>query len=800
MRVHGAFAILAAMALAPAAHAVTVPPVVRGARAVLLQVEPGPLSIRLLKRDLNIYEGEDTLTAQLFDPQRRRVAAIELPDDGNAGKGGRAEGLQSGEINVTCEAPGVYRLAVTGGSDQTFGLEASCERCVLEGEVMLNDDAVSGEVVFRPPGGAFSVTAQAIHAPGRQKLPVLDAGGVAVHTFDLTEPGQDLVHEVPEGAGARDGLWRFAIEHMDVKMQVAGVTHWAIGEASYFDVEKTRWMLLPYSATRYLEPGASAEIDYTLRNRTGRPAEFGLVVRSEPRMDCRLVASETPVKLAKGEQRNVRVAVRVPGDAKIGDVLTGHLTATAVDDSTVTHSVGIEVRVGPSPVSLPLSVPIVHQRYRHENALYGYAPDYVRNEVYFDRRNRPFIRQRTEDLYLTTAITLLEDGRWVERPFVPVLEKAFPGFRGTHNGAGFLGAKIAFDGDDDAYTLVRARYGEKSSVCALLFTPDDGRTYSIHKLPGQSFDIEQFTGHNALDHPPPVLAYRKNAEHPARFAGVNDLLIYLPTKRGEELTLGEPALVSASCLGSCQHSGGPASTATRDGRTHIVWGEVTEEDVPGVPSYVASYDHATGRVGDAVFLAYAPPINDVHNVPAVCLDSEGYLHVVIGAHGEPFKHTRSLKPNDAYSGWTEPVEVLSAGYVDDTTDEDGRGRQTYISLVCDPSDTLHIAFRQWRRNVDEHHPGQNYAALSVQSKPKGKPWGPARPLVIPPVSGYSIFYHKLTIDRLGRLFLSYNHWTSDLTYQNEFPDRYHHRAVLVSKDAGQTWKLAETSDFLGGLL
>ncbi|MBM4049561.1 MAG: hypothetical protein FJ279_31080, partial [Planctomycetes bacterium] len=289
------------------------------------------------------------------------------------------------------------------------------------------------------------------------------------------------------------------------------------------------------------------------------------------------------------------------------------------------------------------------------------------------------------------------------------------------------------------------------------------------------------------------------ANRPERFASVNDLLLFMPRKDGGELTLGEPVLVSKQCLGSCQHSGAPGSTTTRDGKTHIVWGEVTDEKVDGVPTYIATYDHASRKVGEKVFLAHAPPINDVHNVPAICLDSEGYLHVVAGAHGQPFKYTRSLKPNDAYSGWTKPVEVLSAGYVDEKTDADGEGRQTYISLVCDPQDTLHIAFRQWRRNVDEHHRGQIYAALSTQSKPKGQPWGPARPLVVPPVSGYSIYYHKLTIDRRGRLYLSYNHWTSDETYQNEFPERHHHRAVLVSKDSGQTWKLAETSDFAEGV-
>jgi hypothetical protein len=221
--------------------------------------------------------------------------------------------------------------------------------------------------------------------------------------------------------------------------------------------------------------------------------------------------------------------------------------------------------------------------------------------------------------------------------------------------------------------------------------------------------------------------------------------------------------------------------------------------MPGAPTYIATYDHATKTLGKKVFLAHAPPVNDVHNVPAISMDSDGYLHVLTGAHGEPFRYLRSLKPNDAYSGFTKPVEILSAGCVDDKSDADGHGKQTYISLVCGPDDTLHTAYRQWRRNVDEHHPGQMYAALSYQRKPKNGNWSPAQPLVVPPVPNYSIYYHKLTIDRRGRLFLSYNHWCNDETYQGDFPDRYHHRAVLMSPDGGLTWKLAETEDFRAGM-
>ncbi|NLB94796.1 MAG: hypothetical protein GX785_03705 [Armatimonadetes bacterium] len=788
---------MALLARAGTAQAAGFPPVVRGARAVLLRPDPGPLTIRITKRDLNIYDGPDTLAAKLYDPRRRLVGTLELPDDGNTGKGLATE-TQSGELKLTCETPGVYRLVIACNHDLVFGLETSSKGVMIEGDILLNDGNVSGRLCFAPPEGAFEVTAQALHEPGIQKMPLLDAKGTALHTFDLAKPAADQSFSVPAEAGARDGLWHLDLKAMDVRIRVSNVTHWTFDAAAYFDPAPLRWMLLPYNEARYLKPGQSAELQYTLRNRTDRPTAFRVEATGRDGLACRVIEPASPVALEKGEARTIRVAVRVPATAKPGSVLEGVVSATASHDAEVAQSAGIEVRIGDSPVSRPLKLPVVHERYRHENALFGYAPDYVPNEVYFDRQNRPVIRQRTESAYLTNALTLLEGERWVERSFVPALQKAYPGYRGIYFGGGFLGAKVAFDGENGAYTIVSVMTADRKRQSVLLYTPDGGRTYTTHELPGNQFDIEQFTGHNALSIPPPVLAYRQTASRPEPFASVNDLLLYLPKKVNGKLVLGEPVLVSNRCLGSCQHSGGPASTATRDGKTHIVWGEVTDEKVPGVPTYVATYDHATGKLSEKVLLAYAPPINDVHNVPAICMDSQGYLHVVAGAHGEPFQYLRSLRPNDS-SAWTKPVEVLSAGYITDKTDADGSGRQTYVSLVCGPDDTLHIAYRQWRRGVEPYHGGETYAALSVQSKPKDGPWGPARPLVVPPVPGYSIYYHKLTIDRRGWLYLSYNHWTSDQSYQNEFPERHHHRAVLVSKDDGKSWKLAETRDFLEGI-
>lgn len=782
------------------------PPALRGPVAVLLRPETGPLTITLSKRDLNLYQGADELTAVLTDPQRRVLATITLPDDGQAEKGRRAEQLQTATIRVTCDQSGIYRLLVRCSGDLVYGFETNCKRFVIEGWPLFNDPAFGGKIYFRPPKRVFHVAAAALHEQGRQKVTLLDSAGAAVHIFDLTQTVErpenlfgpksggyvaGVKAEIPADIGDRSRLWAFDVAKWDVRFEVQGMSTWSTSPEAWFDAEKSRWMLLPYRVTRYLQPGDTAQVTFQLRNNTGSKGIFRLTVSTPEDLSLRVL--QPYLALEPNTTQDIQVEVTLPASAPTDRTLCATLTARHETEPDAVASAGLVVHRGEPPARRPLRMPILLKPYQHENMLFGYAPDYVCNEVYFDRQNRPWIRHRTSSAYICNGLTVLTEQGWVERPFPDDLRNVTKIF-----GGGFLGAKIAFDVQGGAYTLLKIRRKDKQPAL-LVFTPDEGRTYSTCEFEANAFDIEQFTGHNTLDIPPPILGYRHTRPHHAPFCGYHDLELYLPRREGEKIRLEKVALVSDNCVGSCQHSGGPASLVTREGKTHIVWGEVAPDDAPGVPTYIATYDQTTRCIGKKVFLAYAPPVNDVHNVPAITMDSQGFIHVLTGAHGEPFKYLRSLKPNDAYSGFTPPVEVLSAGCVEDGGPPEGKGRQTYISLVCGPDDTLHIAYRQWRRKVDEYHSGQQYAALSYQRKPKDGPWSAARPLVIPPVPGYSIYYHKLTIDRAGRLYLSYSYWTNDKSYQDDFPERYHHRAVLTSVDGGITWKLAETEDFRKGI-
>jgi hypothetical protein len=79
-------------------------------------------------------------------------------------------------------------------------------------------------------------------------------------------------------------------------------------------------------------------------------------------------------------------------------------------------------------------------------------------------------------------------------------------------------------------------------------------------------------------------------------------------------------------------------------------------------------------------------------------------------------------------------------------------------------------------------------------KRPGQPWEPPRTVVVAAFSEYSIYYHRLTVDRLGRLFLSYDYWSTYWHYRTDH--RGSRRALLLSADGGDAWKLAETADLI----
>jgi hypothetical protein len=152
--------------------------------------------------------------------------------------------------------------------------------------------------------------------------------------------------------------------------------------------------------------------------------------------------------------------------------------------------------------------------------------------------------------------------------------------------------------------------------------------------------------------------------------------------------------------------------------------------------------------------------------------------------------------------------------------EHGSTGYTYTALVCDKEDTLHLVSR-W----SGYERGRN-CLVSLRKK-AGQPWDTQKLLVVPFRSAYSLYNHKINVDRLGRLFVNYSYYGTSLTeaeaeaYKKKWPEdnlrkppgkevgpwpkasrlgiKAHEPCMLISDDGGNTWRLALTKDFTDGI-
>lgn len=762
-----------------------------GVGGVYFLADPGDLIVDVEKCDRNRRAAPTQLRAILVGPDRRVCQEAIIPDD--AAPLGKLGPPQRARLSTRVDRKGVYALNVTVSQDRygdamVWGFRTNCPHYLIETSrghrdapheepLVLFLPERPGNVCFLPRRGTFDMEITGLPR-STGTVSVYDGNNSLVQTLQVGPDGRAL--RAFAAAEHRDAVpWRLSLPSQQATVHIDGVTRWDRRDIyqdlpcwtpdpkSFFPLLQYRWLLTPYSRTVYGRAGETGEIAFRVHNNSDRrkTVRLSLEFPSEPWL-ARLSAQQ--VVLGPKGGCSVMIGYTVPPD---GQARTVHLRATPAENPDFTTYSTLLVKAGVAPAAAPLDLPLVLKPYRHENEQLGYLPDYpTENQVYFDLRNRPCVRT-------SAGVAIWCDGRWTTsdlRTSVKWRDAAFDG-----QTLAVASSKIAFDRDGDMYLLATA--GRRG---ALVHSADGGRTFSAYLIPGRedrpaSLDIEQFSGHNVPEGPPPILRYTQTDKDPRlTWREINDLELLLPKKTGGRISFGKPLVVSRHCIGLAAHSGIPSSVVSRAGRVHVVWGEATDPAAksPGTPAFVRSYDRDTGALGEPVLVGHGAPANDVHNSPSITIDGKGYLHVLAGTHGRPFPYACSREPNTAHAGWTTPMPTGE------------KLEQTYIGLVCGPDDTLHLVFRLWRHG-EKPFPASHYAALAYQRKQRGKSWEPPRILVVPPFSEYSVYYHRITIDRSGGLFLSYDAWSTYWFYRTDHPGS--RRALLTSADGGQTWGFAK---------
>jgi hypothetical protein len=761
-----------------------------GCGGIYLCAEPGELRVEVEKQDLNRRDTRTHMRAILFGPDRSVLDEALIPDDGRkAGSG--AGPVQRAVLRTLVERPGVYGLNVTVtrdryGDHMSWGFRSNCRKFLVETSRGHRDARHEEPIVLRDPGRVCNVgfmpgsPSLAVEIDGlAQKVtevPIFGGDGVNVATLAVSPDGRAR-HEFLADPSREGKLWRIHLADARATVRIDGVTRWNRNHrggdlslwtpdlSSWFDFHENRWLLTPYRRTVFARAGDRGTVDFAVHNNSAKSKRVRLSLEFDEEAAWPVALSETEVELGAYTAGPVAVAYRVPPE---GSEWTCYIRATVLDETGFSTWSSLTLRRGDAPARKPVDLPIELKPYRHENEQFGYLPDYpLDNQVYFDSDNRPFVLAKD-------GFYSLRDKTWVKTTTArcPGTDDVVP--------IRPVGTKIAFDRDGDVYFPGRAGGGN-----CLFHSRDHGATFTAWKIPGSGYlDLEPFSGHNLSDRPPPLARFRQTERDPELiWRRIHDLDLIMPVKQEDgSIVMGDPIPVSDRCIGLSAHSGIPSTLVSRGDKVHIAWGEATppKDRVPGVPTYVATIDRTVRKVGPPALVGYGPPANDIHNSPCITMDGEGYLHVLIGTHGRAFKYARSQEPNQACAGWTKAEDV-------------GPGlRQTYVGMVCDQEDTLHLVFRLWRQD-NTYFPAGYYANLAYMRKRPGEAWSEVQPLVVAPFSEYSIFYHRLTIDRKGALFLSYDYWSTFWFYRTDH--RGTRRSLIRSKDGGKTWMLVPSTEF-----
>lgn len=771
---------------------VPIEPMLRGSGCVYFLAEPGELEIIVEKRSANNSDTNRDTSVLFFGPDREVLEEQFFTDD-DQDDGSELRGADRMRFSIRVESRGVYGISLTTygdrfGNNLIWGFWTNCQKYLISfgrghkderhvEPIHLSDPGVAGDICFLPRDFEWSMNVSDLPEDVTE-LYLYDDKGALRSTLKVEDGKAE--GRFPGASEFSRKPWRLHFPSMKGTVNIDGLTRWDSGDLypnlcywtpraqSWFPFLDYRWLLTPYSRIVHQGSEKKGITSFVVHNNSNREVTVLLSVEFPDEAWPVSLKTESVV-LDPKQSRSIEIAYEVASSEAVC-----RIRAESSDGDFSTYST-LEVREGEAPAYEPLEMPIRLKPYEHENKQLGYLPEYpTYSQPYFDLHNKPYIP-------LKKGVARLEDDVWTTASFADSVTATCPDLEGASLTTSIY--KVAFDSDNDLYLIAHSDKG-----VALLHSSDEGKTFQAHLIPGHDrnthgFDIEQFSGNNTPNGPPCFVRFKLLERDPTmKWRRIQSLELFAPVKVDGQVQVGDPILISSKSLGRSGHSGVPSTLVSKDGKVHLTWGEATdpEKDIPGVPTYVTTYDRETGQITERALVGYGPPANDAHNTPSITMDDQGYLHVLIGTHGRPFQHVTSLKPNDSGAGWTEPVFP-------------GKGlKQTYIGFVCDSKGTLHVVYRLWR--YGEPFPkGSHHATLAYQRKSPGKAWEPPKILVVAPLSEYSIFYHRLTIDRSERLFLSYNYWSTYWFYRKDhFGDR---RTLIMSPDGGNNWEMVNGADF-----
>ncbi|MGZ0656424.1 BNR-4 repeat-containing protein [Coraliomargarita sp. W4R72] len=768
-------------------------PLLHNGGAVYLWVDSNTLEFEVFRRDhqepVSRWDTDREMVVRLFDPSRELVGECIMPSPRPAGKASAWSSMVKQKFEIPVDRAGVYLLLVTMKRDSYFssvrwGVKSNARGLLVDASAGHRDakriepieflsDNKSASIIFKPKSPVFALSATDLVAGKTRGTMDISLVGGADSILQERTINNGSAHAVVQLSNQSEdsALLKAQLPVRSGKIVIAGVTNasetatpwmplWAPTAEQWFDLESTHWLLRP----RYQVASMGSESNVLQIRNIGDDVLEGVLIINDESQDQGIARDSIQLKLNPHEVRAYTVE-----RPKQTDILRTRISFSSPDLPTSEATIVYDTKaLSGQSIDLPFQL----KPFRHDPASLGVADQHLPDaEVYFAKDQSGWYAGEQ-------GLFNWKDGAWTS-----IVSK--------EDGIGLPSTERIFTDDANrVYSLFR----DKSRYYLIVASASGGLLSSL-ELPKEvrgRVVIETNTSTTGMAAPPLILAYEKIGKGPRdsrTIWGVDHrLTAFVVAWEENDLVLREQFILSEHCIGLADHSGRTAPVASMGNRHFVAFGETSPSDSndPGVPTYIVEIDPDQGEMGAKKLVGYAPPTNDVHNVSSVLVDSEGYLHVLLGAHNESFNYTRSNRPFGV-GGWSPPEEV-APGY-----------DQTYVGAVIDQDDTIHLVSRIWRRGT--HFPEDPFdTALIQQRLEKNQDWSSPELLILPPLPHYGVYYHRLTLAPNGDLHLAWTQWPTWAAYRNELPDLGPPGSAFgylhwVSVDGGRSWRWTCAEDY-----
>lgn len=436
--------------------------------------------------------------------------------------------------------------------------------------------------------------------------------------------------------------------------------------------------------------------------------------------------------------------------------IDGNYKYTKFDETLLNHNY-------PEIVTEQTSFPIVYQPYeKTERALHGYYPQYIPGMPSFDAQGNMYI-------YTNMKIEFFHrSGKWEFIDLREVMHNYFVA-RGKHSwelweNEAYQDCVLRFDDAGGVYAISNTNIGTY-----LLYSPNNMVDWQVYSLPRYMARFERPDGNNTdiFSKPPKLLlnSYDSGESHSG------ELLIIEKNEDGT-LNLDHRIIYTDNCFTPAVHSGDANMLVTRGDMVYIVYAKYSSllsenEIIPaehpanameyiknnttyycrkGIPCFVKSYNIATGELSAPTFVGYGGSSQDNHNWPAISVDSQGRLHVIMNGHHSPIYYTKTVEPSDITT-WSGPEAVGIAN--------------TYGTLQITNEDEIYICARNSQAGYRFN--------LSLYQKSEMGEWEHSF-LIARSIPYYAVWRNRMALNPVtGDLFVYYSSQSESLQM---FYDRY----------------------------